>query len=108
VPDRAGGDAAMTGELWPGDALTAADGAEYVIGRQIGAAAAPDDGPCDHPSASIGPDGACRCVVCSRCGHHTGNAHQGHYWSYCIVTGTDRGFHMCCPGNCEIEAGDQP
>jgi hypothetical protein len=26
-------------------------------------------------------DGHCRCVVCPRCGHHTGNAHQGHYWA---------------------------
>lgn len=44
----------------------------------------------------------CRCIICSRCGHHTGNGTQGHYWSYCQVTGQREGFHMCCPRNCEI------
>jgi ribosomal protein L32 len=49
-------------------------------------------------------DGHCQCTVCPRCGHHTGNAHQGHYWSLCQVTGTERRPHFCCPDNCEIEA----
>lgn len=42
--------------------------------------------------------------LCARCGEHTGNNHQGHYWRWCKVTGTLRDFHMCCPGNCELEA----
>lgn len=46
----------------------------------------------------------CRCIICERCGHHTGNAHQGHFWSYCKVTGDVRDFHMCCPDDCELEA----
>lgn len=57
---------------------------------------------CDSPSPASQIDGQCRCIVCSRCGHHTGNSHQGHYWSHCTATGTGRGFHMCCPGNCEL------
>jgi hypothetical protein len=77
------------------------------------------------------PDGTtrCRCVVCPRCGHHTGNAHQGHYWSFCkVLAGRIRAGlvpgetlpageftkracrepHFCC-GNefgCELEAGE--
>ncbi len=46
----------------------------------------------------------CRCVICGRCGHHTGNSTQGHYWSWCQVTRQREGFHHCCPGNCEINA----
>lgn len=45
----------------------------------------------------------CRCVVCGRCGHHTGNSNQGHYWSYCKVTRRREGFHFCCPDDCEFE-----
>ena len=45
----------------------------------------------------------CRCLVCSRCKRHTGNANQGHYWAYCKITKTDRDFHFCCPDNCELE-----
>lgn len=51
-------------------------------------------------------DGRCRCLVCARCGHHTGNATQGHYWSACSVTGTIREPHFCCPDKehgCELE-----
>lgn len=43
----------------------------------------------------------CRCMICARCGHHTGNNTQGHYWSYCAVTKTMREGHFCCAGNCE-------
>ena len=49
----------------------------------------------------------CRCVVCPRCGHHTGNSHQGHNWGFCKVTRTVRVPHFCC-GNefgCELETG---
>lgn len=46
----------------------------------------------------------CRCLVCARCGHHTGNTSQGHYWALCSVTRTVREFHFCCPGDCELEA----
>lgn len=46
----------------------------------------------------------CRCTVCARCGHHTGNSHQGHHWKLCQVTGTMREFHFCCPGDCELES----
>ena len=59
----------------------------------------------DFPSVYFAHDGyTCRCMVCSRCEHHTGNSTQGHYWAYCKVTGTRRDFHFCCPGNCELEA----
>jgi hypothetical protein len=61
---------------------------------------------CDYPDPGRVSmvDGHCQCTVCPRCGHHTGNAHQGHYWSLCQVTGTERRPHFCCPDNCEIEA----
>lgn len=54
---------------------------------------------CDYgPGASIYPDGECRCLVCSRCGRHTGNATQGHYWLFCTkVGGVVEEFHFCCP-----------
>lgn len=45
----------------------------------------------------------CRCVVCGRCGRHTGNSNQGHYWAYCKVTRGMRDFHFCCPNDCELE-----
>ncbi len=48
----------------------------------------------------------CRCMVCSRCKHHTGNSTQGHYWARCAVTKTMREFHFCCPDACELETGD--
>lgn len=52
-------------------------------------------------------------MLCARCGQHTGNNHQGHYWGLCKVlvaqgaTGNDaiRELHFCCPGDCELEAG---
>ena len=81
---------------------------------------------CDAPDGGVYNDGkggfTCRCMVCGRCGHHTGNANQGHYWAYCKVQaardrqdaeregrkGFDasagmREFHFCCPGDCELE-----
>lgn len=61
--------------------------------------------PCDADAPTLGPDGQCTCLVCSKCGHHTGNSHQGHYWRACKVTGTDREFHFCCPDACELEGG---
>ena len=45
-------------------------------------------------------------MTCGRCERATGNNHQGHYWSHCKVTGTLRGFHFCCPGDCELAASD--
>jgi hypothetical protein len=68
---------------------------------------------CDAPSgASYGTiDGKtyCRCLVCSRCGHHTGNSTQGHYWRMCKETGDMRVFHFCCPDpafGCELERAE--
>lgn len=62
---------------------------------------------CEHASYSFrGMPGVlvCRCLICVRCGQHTGNNTQGHYWAYCKVTKTTRDFHQCCPGNCELDA----
>lgn len=60
--------------------------------------------PCDHPTATFDiRTGKCRCIICARCGKHTGNSHQGHYWAYCKATGEMRDFHFCCPGDCELE-----
>lgn len=84
----------MTGELI---------GGRYELGRLIGIQGT--ESRCNEPTATRGPDGSCRCVVCPRCHKHTGNAHQGHYWAFCKVTKTTRGFHLCCPDNCELEAG---
>lgn len=56
---------------------------------------------CDAPNAGYA-DGHCRCIVCARCGRHTGNGNQGHYWAHCKVTRTVREFHFCCPGDCEL------
>ena len=44
----------------------------------------------------------CRCVICTRCQRHTGNSTQGHFWAWCSVTKTERAFHFCCPGNCQL------
>jgi hypothetical protein len=103
-----------------------------TLGGVIGLAPVPrsacDAGP--GASAYLAEDGAvvCRCIVCPRCGHHTGNSHQGHYWQSCKVLAkrvrsglapgetldvgefmrrTSREFHFCC-GNefgCELETG---
>lgn len=95
--------------LKPGDVLKGASGAEYVIGGLIGTAAGPGS-ECDAPDGGsyMFADGSmrCRCVVCPRCHHHTGNSHQGHHWAFCEVTGTTRDFHFCCPDpefGCELE-----
>ena len=70
----------------------------------------PEPDNCDAAKFGSAPtstaDGHCRCLVCSRCGHHTGEANQGHYWSFCKVTKTMREFHFCCPDEehgCELE-----
>lgn len=115
----------------PDDALRAAlDAKGIMLGDVIGLAPVPRSA-CDAeaPSAYQMPDGstACRCVVCPRCGHHTGNSHQGHYWAFCkvlaarvaasLIPGETMGagelmrrscreHHFCC-GNefgCELEA----
>src|SRR6266436_942421 len=60
----------------------------------------------------------CRCIVCSRCNHHTGNSNQGHYWKFCHVMAKFHNihktqslldcqeclpaFHFCCKDNCEL------
>lgn len=46
----------------------------------------------------------CRCLVCGRYGHHTGNSNQGHYWRFCQVTGQYEQFHYCCPDACQLTA----
>ena len=61
---------------------------------------------CDSPTPASRIGDVCRCLVCSRCGHHTGNSNYGHAGTYCSVTGTLREFHICCPGNCELENPD--
>lgn len=76
---------------------------DAVIGEPIGLAPEPGS-VCDAENASY-VDGHCRCIVCPRCHHHTGNSHQGHYWKFCKVTGGMREFHFCCPlePGCELE-----
>lgn len=82
----------------------------FELGDVIGLAPIPGE-TCDAVNATVMtmPDGTtvCRCVVCPRCGHHTGNSHQGHNWGFCTVTRTVRAAHFCC-GNefgCELEPG---
>lgn len=62
---------------------------------------------CDAgPSAGVymyGNEMRCRCLVCARCDHHTGNSHQGHYWSMCRVTKRTERPHFCCPNDCELQ-----
>jgi hypothetical protein len=93
------------GVIKPGTVLKGDSGKEWVIGGLIGQSAEPG-GECDadHPSVYSMPDGTtqCRCVVCPRCHHHTGNSHQGHHWAFCSATKTMRDPHFCCPGNCEL------
>lgn len=45
----------------------------------------------------------CRCVVCARCGRHTGNTSQGHYWAVCKKRQGWQRHHFCCPGDCELD-----
>lgn len=59
----------------------------------------------EDPPVYMKPGGGwmCRCLVCGRCGHHTGNTSQGHYWRFCSVTKSMRDFHFCCPDDCSLE-----
>ncbi len=62
---------------------------------------------CDAPPPGpvyMGPNDTfvCRCVVCARCKHHTGNSNQGHYWAWCKVLKSMQVHHFCCPDNCEL------
>ena len=120
-------------DIEPGTILTGASGAEYEIGEPIGSFGG--RGECDAHlfggAASVNAlTGECRCIVCARCGHHTGNSHQGHYWKACKVlsarfdaehagehipfaeavqlTSRDE-FHMCCPPplGCELEPPEE-
>jgi hypothetical protein len=81
----------------------------WLIQGVIGEASDPD-APCDAAEfggyPSMDGTGRCRCTVCPRCHHHTGNSHQGHYWGFCQVTRTVREFHFCCPDEpgCALEA----
>lgn len=110
--------------LKPGDVIND----RWKVQGLIGTTAEPGS-ECDAPdggSVYMMPDGnfACRCVVCPRCHHHTGNSHQGHYWAFCsalaarvraglapgetlppgeFMKRATRDFHFCCPGNCELE-----
>ena len=72
------------------------------------------------PSLYMGHDGTyvCRCIVCGRCEHHTGNSTQGHYWAVCHVQRKFHDlhktkalmdckkcmpdFHFCCKDDCEL------
>lgn len=99
----------MSDIIEPGMVVTGESGHQYEVGDVIGVF---DDSPCDaslfdEGPPSMSPDGRrCRCTVCARCGHHTGNNHQGHYWRWCKVTGTMREFHLCCKDpewGCELE-----
>ena len=85
----------------------------WELGERIGAASSGDF--CDAPGGGayyMMPGGGfgCRCMICSRCGHHTGNSNQGHYWRLCKVTRTAREFHYCCDDSaygCELEAQER-
>jgi hypothetical protein len=57
-------------------------------------------GDCDAPDAPT------YIVGVGRCGRHTGNNTQGHYWSWCKLTKALREFHHCCPGDCELGDGE--
>lgn len=95
-------------DLRPGDRV-----GQWKIGGVIGLS--PDlNLECDAPDGGsymmIDGKVRCRCVVCPRCRHHTGNSHQGHYWGFCKVTGTIRQAHLCCPDpkfGCELESVDR-
>jgi hypothetical protein len=71
---------------------------------------------CDAPDGGVymGPGGTfiCRCIICPRCGHHTGNNTQGHFWTWCKVVknlGQVAVPHFCCPDDCELaEAVNSP
>lgn len=57
----------------------------------------------EHPSVA---DGRCRCMTCSRCGHHSASTHQGHYGGWCRAGQALRESHFCCKDpafGCELE-----
>lgn len=88
-----------------GDRLVAG---RYELGEQVGSVGGP--GACDAGGASYvilvvdgEPVQRCRCIVCGRCGRHTGNATQGHYWAWCKVRRGVVDFHFCCPGSCSLD-----
>lgn len=64
---------------------------------------------CDFPNPSVyymaySDTFSCRCMVCGRCGKHTGNSHQGHNWKFCSAKGEMAAdWHFCCPDDCELE-----
>ena len=120
----------IPGPFQPGDII----GGRWKITGLIGESPQPGS-ECDaeSPSAYMMPGGtfACRCIVCPRCHHHTGNSHQGHYWSFCKVLAAQvratlapgetlpagqfmkracREFHFCCPepDGCELETASEP
>lgn len=95
---------------------------DYEINRFIGSFGESTT-ECDYEGSASryrGPNGTmtCRCIMCGRCGHHTGNSNQGHYWKICHVMAKFHAqhkaksgfscdeccpdFHLCCPGNCEL------
>ena len=99
--------------------LIGASGAQYELGDPIGTFGDTPVSGCDAKDGGryYGPGGTivCRCVVCARCGKHTGNSNQGHYWALCSVWlaqgkglyGSKREFHFCCPDNCALEEKEE-
>jgi hypothetical protein len=85
-------------------------GGRYELGEPVGVEAT-QVGECDAEGASRYvaevvdgvPRYVCRCLVCSRCGRHTGNTTQGHWWAWCKATREMREFHFCCPDRCELD-----
>jgi hypothetical protein len=85
-------------------ALVAVYSAGFMDGREDDKLRGRDGSICTAAAPSrIG--NTCRCMICGRCGQHTGNANQGHFWAVCKVTETTRDFHHCCPDDCELESG---
>jgi len=103
TPDEPAPDNVGDGDRWE-------DPRDTVGGHEPAPSRAPN---CDAEDAPLymGLDGAwsCRCVVCARCGRHTGNSNQGHYWAFCrdqpLTRTTRKGkrvynrqpHHFCCP-----------
>lgn len=55
------------------------------------------------PQGGEPPVYRCRCIVCARCSHHTGNTTQGHYWGSCRRRPGEQPHHFCCPDDCELD-----
>lgn len=49
-----------------------------------------------------------RFLICPRCQQNTKNTTQGHYWSFCSLTGKVRYFHFCCPDDCALKDDSNP